>query len=141
MLSNYVKERETIKNELKAIFANLVHAHEILNISIKECDTTKFQEAKTYTMNMSNKINEIDPTWKKYKCFKCHGVSGEISLEGKRPLSNRKYKSVKNAFVLMKFKKKFKYSEDNIKEHEPIYNNKITNEDLEKLSYYLGRYQ
>jgi len=88
-----------------------------------------------------NKINEIDPTWKKYKCFKCHGVSGEISLEGKRPLSNRKYKSVKNAFVLMKFKKKFKYSEDNIKEHEPIYNNKITNEDLEKLSYYLGRYQ
>jgi len=60
MLSNYVKERETIKNELKAIFANLVHAHEILNISIKECDTTKFQEAKTYTMNMSNKINEIE---------------------------------------------------------------------------------
>jgi len=60
MLSNYVKQREEIKNELKAIFANLVHAHELLNISIKECDTTKFQEAKTYTMNMSNKINEIE---------------------------------------------------------------------------------
>jgi phosphate transport system protein len=60
MLSNYVKQREDIKGELKAIFANLVHAHEILNVSIKECDTTKFQEAKTYTMNMSNKINDIE---------------------------------------------------------------------------------
>jgi len=60
MLSNYVKQREEIKSELKAIFANLVRAHEILNVSIKECDTTKFQEAKTYTMNMSNKINEIE---------------------------------------------------------------------------------
>jgi len=60
MLSNYVKQREEIKNELKAIFANLVHAHELLNISIKECDTSKFQEAKTYTMNMSNKINDLE---------------------------------------------------------------------------------
>jgi phosphate transport system protein len=60
MLSNYVKQREEIKNELKAIFANLLHAHEILNVSIKECDTAKFQEAKTYTMNMSNKINDIE---------------------------------------------------------------------------------
>ena len=60
MLSNYVKQREEIKNELKAIFANLVHAHEILNVSIKECDINKFQEAKTYTMNMSNKINDLE---------------------------------------------------------------------------------
>ena len=60
MLSNYVKQREEIKSELKAIFNNLVKAHEILNISIKECDVEKFQEAKTYTMNMSNKINEIE---------------------------------------------------------------------------------
>jgi len=60
MLSNYIKQREEIKNELKAIFANLVHANEIINIAIKECNAAKFQEAKTYTMNMSNKINEIE---------------------------------------------------------------------------------
>jgi len=60
MLSNYVKQREEIKNELKAIFANLVYAHEILNVSIKECDINKFQEAKTYTVNMSNKINDLE---------------------------------------------------------------------------------
>jgi len=60
MLSNYVKQREEIKNELKAIFANLVHANEIINTAVKECNASKFQEAKTYTMNMSNKINEIE---------------------------------------------------------------------------------
>jgi len=60
MLSNYVKQREEIKNELKAIFSNLVRANEIINTAIKECDASKFQEAKTYTMNMSNKINDIE---------------------------------------------------------------------------------
>jgi hypothetical protein len=38
----------------------------------------------------------------------------------------------------MKFKKRFKYSEDKIKEHKPIYK-KLNKEDIYKISYYLGR--
>jgi len=60
MLSNYIQEKEKVKNEIKAIFSNLLHANEIINGVIKDCDIAKLQEAKTYTMNISNKINEID---------------------------------------------------------------------------------
>ena len=60
MLSNYVHAKETVKEAIKAIFSNLAHSHEIINSAIKECDITKFQEAKTYTINISNKVNEID---------------------------------------------------------------------------------
>ncbi|NPA55320.1 MAG: hypothetical protein GXO40_03060 [Epsilonproteobacteria bacterium] len=60
MLSNYVKQREEIKNELKEMFANLVKAHEIINTAIKECNDEQFQQAKTYTTNMSTKINDIE---------------------------------------------------------------------------------
>jgi len=60
MLSNYVQAKEAVKEEIKGIFSNLVHAHEILSSGIKECDINKFQEAKTYTMNVATKVNEID---------------------------------------------------------------------------------
>jgi len=60
MLSNYVKEKEKVKEEIKGLFANLVHSNEVLNNSIKECNKLKFEEAKSYTMNVATKINDID---------------------------------------------------------------------------------
>jgi len=60
MLSNFVKDKEAVKEEIKGIFSNLVHSHEIINLALKECDLEKFQEAKSYTLNVSNKVNEID---------------------------------------------------------------------------------
>lgn len=60
MLSNFKEEIDLLKTSVEAVGQGLLKANETLLDAIKECDMDKFELAKTYIKNVSQKTSNID---------------------------------------------------------------------------------
>ena len=60
MLSNFETNLKSIKEKITNIGDGLVKSNELLLSALSDCDTKKFEEAKSYIKNISSKTNEID---------------------------------------------------------------------------------
>ena len=60
MLPTFRESLENVKNEIYNLGVNLLKSNEIILQSLKECDKEKFEEAKKFLKNISNKSNDID---------------------------------------------------------------------------------
>jgi len=60
MLSNYISEQQSVKQEIKDICEALINSHTIINTSVKENNINRFNEAKKYINNIANRLNNID---------------------------------------------------------------------------------
>ncbi len=60
MLSNFKDDLEAIKNQVTSIGEGLVSANQLLLEAIQDCDPKKFEDAKSYITNVSQKTNDID---------------------------------------------------------------------------------
>jgi len=60
MLSNFDTSLQSIKKKITNIGDGLVKSNELLLSALGDCDTKKFEEAKSYIKNISSKTDEID---------------------------------------------------------------------------------
>lgn len=60
MLSNFKDDVENIKAQVLSIGEGLVKANELLLSAIQDCDMKKFEDAKGFIKNVSQKTNDID---------------------------------------------------------------------------------
>jgi phosphate transport system protein len=60
MLSNFDTNLQSIKKKITNIGDGLVKSNELLLSALGDCDTKKFDEAKSYIKNISSKTDEID---------------------------------------------------------------------------------
>ena len=60
MLSNFDTSLQSIKKKITKIGDGLVKSNELLLSALSDCDTKKFDEAKSYIKNISSKTDEID---------------------------------------------------------------------------------
>jgi phosphate transport system protein len=60
MLSNFDTSLKSIKAKITTIGDGLVKSNELLLSALSDCDSKKFDEAKSYIKNISSKTNEID---------------------------------------------------------------------------------
>lgn len=60
MLQNFTNSLENIKNKVSDIGNGLLSANELILEALKDCNTDKFNEAKSFIKNISSKTDEID---------------------------------------------------------------------------------
>jgi phosphate transport system protein len=60
MLSNFATNLQSIKDKITKIGNGLVKSNELLLSALSDCDTKKFEEAKSHIKNISSKTDEID---------------------------------------------------------------------------------
>ena len=60
MLQNFTDSIESIKTKVSNIGNGLLSANELILEALKDCDTSKFNEAKGFIKNISSKTDEID---------------------------------------------------------------------------------
>ncbi len=60
MLPTFRESLDNVKESIYTLGKNLVEANEVILESLKQCDKTKFEDAKKYLKNISNKTNDID---------------------------------------------------------------------------------
>ena len=60
MLATFQTNLNDVKTKITKIGEGLVKANELILEALKDCDTKKFTEARTYIKNVSSKTDEID---------------------------------------------------------------------------------
>jgi len=60
MLSNFDTSLQSIKKKITNIGDGLVESNELLLSALSDCDTKKFEEAKSHIKNISSKTDKID---------------------------------------------------------------------------------
>ncbi|MEA1955460.1 MAG: PhoU family transcriptional regulator [Campylobacterota bacterium] len=60
MIQNFTNSLDSIKEKVTNIGNGLLNANELILEALKDCDTTKFNDAKAFIKNISSKTNEID---------------------------------------------------------------------------------
>jgi phosphate transport system protein len=60
MLATFQTSLNEVKSKITAIGEGLVTANELILDALKDCDTKKFTEAKSYIKNISSKTDDID---------------------------------------------------------------------------------
>lgn len=60
MLKNYEKKFNEIKQSITDIGNGLINSNSLIAESLKDCNSEKFEEAKTFIKNISKKTNDID---------------------------------------------------------------------------------
>jgi phosphate transport system protein len=60
MLSKYEEKLETIRGQVVEIMDGLINSNKTILEALKDCDKEKFENAKLFIKNVSNKTDEID---------------------------------------------------------------------------------